>query len=163
MADLPEITQLDLGTFRFPDSALQHRRGVVMGYAIRHRGGIFLFDTGLGFGNKEIEEAYHPIPRVIGEVLAEAGLSLDDVTAVANCHLHADHSGQNAAFPDRPIYVRTPQTITVSPVEPIAFEQGDWTGTSLSGVRQAGGIYTAKWRHIASSWCIEADLYLTLS
>lgn len=67
------------------------------------------------------------------------------------------------AAPDRPIYVRTPQTITVSPVEPIAFEQGDWTGTSLSGVRQAGGIYTAKWRHIASSWCIEAELYLTLS
>lgn len=81
-------------------------------------------------------------------------------------------SGRNAqlaawkrefAAPDRSIYVRTPQTIMVSPVEPIAFEQGDWTGTSLSGVRQAGGIYTAKWRHIASSWCIEAELYLTLS
>ena len=67
------------------------------------------------------------------------------------------------AAPDRLIYVRTPQTITASPVEPIAFEQGDWTGTSLSGVRQAGGIYTAKWRHIASSWSIEAELYLTLS
>lgn len=81
-------------------------------------------------------------------------------------------SGRNAqlaawkrefAAPDRSIYVRTPQTITASPVEPIAFEQGDWTGTSLSGVRQAGGIYTAKWRHIGSSWCIEAELYLTLS
>jgi N-acyl homoserine lactone hydrolase len=106
VAALPEITQLELGTFRFPDPALQHRRGVVMGYVIRHRGGIFLFDTGLGFGNKEIEEAYHPEPRVIGGVLAEAGLSLDDVTAVANCHLHADHSGQNSAFPDRPIYVQ---------------------------------------------------------
>src|SRR5690606_28981293 len=56
--------------------------------------------------------------------------------------------------------VRTPQTITVSPVEPIAFEHGDWTGTSLGGVRQAGGIYTAKRRHIASSWCIEAELFL---
>lgn len=51
------------------------------------------------------------------------------------------------AAPDRSIYVRTPQTITASPIEPIAFEQGDWTGTSLGGVRQAGGIYTAKWRH----------------
>ena len=103
---LPEITQLELGTFRFPDPALQHRRGVVMGYVIRHRRGIFLFDTGLGFGNKEIEEAYHPEPRVIGDVLAEAGFSTDDVTAVANCHLHADHAGQNSAFPDRPIYVQ---------------------------------------------------------
>jgi N-acyl homoserine lactone hydrolase len=103
---LPEIAQLELGTFRFPDPELQHRRGVVMGYVIRHRGGIFLFDTGLGFGNKEIEEAYHPDPRVIGEALEEAGFSLDDVTAVANCHLHADHAGQNSAFPDRPIYVQ---------------------------------------------------------
>jgi glyoxylase-like metal-dependent hydrolase (beta-lactamase superfamily II) len=106
VARLPEITQLDLGTFRFPDPALQHRRGVVMGYAIRHRGGIFVFDTGLGFGNKELEEAYHPEPRRIGEALGEAGISLDDVTAVANCHLHADHSGQNQEFPDRPIYVQ---------------------------------------------------------
>ena len=106
MARLPEITQLELGTFRFPDPALQHRRGVVMGYAIRHTGGVFLFDTGLGFGNKEIEEAYHPEPRRIGEALEEAGISVDDVTAVANCHLHADHAGQNSAFPDRPIYVQ---------------------------------------------------------
>jgi N-acyl homoserine lactone hydrolase len=106
MARLPEIRQLDLGTFRFPDPALQHRRGVVMGYAIRHRGGIFLFDTGLGFGNKELEEAYHPEPRRIGDVLEEAGISPDDVTAVTNCHLHADHSGQNPAFPDRPIFVQ---------------------------------------------------------
>jgi hypothetical protein len=29
------------------------------------------------------------------------------------------------AAPDRPIYARTPHTITVSPVEAIAFEQGD--------------------------------------
>ena len=67
------------------------------------------------------------------------------------------------AAPDRSIYVRTPHTITASPIEPIAFEQGDWTGTTLSGVRQAGGIYTAKWRYITSSWRIEAELYLTLS
>ena len=31
----------------------------------------------------------------IADVLAEAGIALADVTAVANCHLHADHAGQN--------------------------------------------------------------------
>lgn len=67
------------------------------------------------------------------------------------------------AAPDRSIYVRTPQTITVSPVEPIAFEQGDWVGTSSSGIHQSGGIYSAKWRKIAAAWCIEAELYVTLS
>ena len=102
----PGITQLELGTFRFPDPELAHRRGVVMGYAIRHRGGIFLFDTGLGFGNEELDETYHPEARRIGDVLAEAGMRIEDVTAVANCHLHADHSGQNSAFPDVPIYVQ---------------------------------------------------------
>ena len=77
-----------------------------MGYAIRHRGGIFLFDTGLGFGNEELDERYHPVARRIGDALAGAGIAIEDVTAVANCHLHADHAGQNAAFPDVPIYVQ---------------------------------------------------------
>jgi glyoxylase-like metal-dependent hydrolase (beta-lactamase superfamily II) len=103
---LPEVIALELGTFRFPEAELAHRQGVVMGYAIRHRGGVFLFDTGLGFGNDELDERYHPVARRIGDALADAGIPIADVTAVANCHLHADHSGQNLAFPDVPIYVQ---------------------------------------------------------
>src|SRR4029450_6704005 len=93
----PGITQLELGTFRFPDPELADRTGVIMGYAIRHRGGIFLFDTGFGIGNAELDEVYRPNPKRIADALAEAGIAIEDVTAVANCHLHADHSGQNAA------------------------------------------------------------------
>ncbi|HEV8403671.1 MAG TPA: N-acyl homoserine lactonase family protein [Candidatus Limnocylindrales bacterium] len=106
MTTSPEIIAMELGTFRFPEPELAHRQGVVMAYAIRHRGGVFLFDTGLGFGNEELDERYHPVARRIDEALAEVGLAIDDVTAVANCHLHADHSGQNLAFPDVPIYVQ---------------------------------------------------------
>jgi glyoxylase-like metal-dependent hydrolase (beta-lactamase superfamily II) len=106
VARLPEITQLELGTFRFPDPELADRTGVIMGYAIRHRGGIFLFDTGFGYGNAELDETYQPTKKRIADALAEAGIRIDDVTAVANCHLHADHSGQNSAFPDIPIYVQ---------------------------------------------------------
>ena len=64
----------------------------------------------------------------------------------------------------RTIYVRTPTAITVSPVEPIALEYGDWKGASASmnGVR-AAGTYTAKWRRFGQNWMIEAELYLTLS
>lgn len=65
---------------------------------------------------------------------------------------------------DRTIYVRTPATITISPVEPIAFEHGNWRGISSSnGTVQASGAYTAKWRRSGSNWMIEAELYLTLS
>ena len=106
MTKLPEIIAMELGTFRFPEPELAHRQGVVMGYAIRHRGGVFLFDTGLGFGNEELDERYHPVAKRIGDALADAGIAIEDVTAVANCHLHADHAGQNAAFRDVPIYVQ---------------------------------------------------------
>ena len=104
MTDI-EIVPLELGEFRFPDPELAGRRGVVMGYAVRHPGGIFLFDTGFGFGNKELDETYHPVRRPITEVLYDAGLDLRDVTAVANCHLHADHAGQNGAFRDLPVQI----------------------------------------------------------
>jgi glyoxylase-like metal-dependent hydrolase (beta-lactamase superfamily II) len=102
----PEVIKLELGTFRFPEPDLAHRQGVVMAYAVRHRGGIFLFDTGLGLGNEELDARYHPVARRIEDVLADARISIADVTAVANCHLHADHAGQNSAFPDVPIYVQ---------------------------------------------------------
>ena len=67
------------------------------------------------------------------------------------------------AADDRTIYVRTPGTITISAVEPIAFEHGDWQGiSSISGDVRASGAYTAKWRRSGASWVIEAELYLTL-
>jgi hypothetical protein len=66
------------------------------------------------------------------------------------------------AAPRPTAYSRIPETITVSPVEPIAFEQGTWQGLS-DGVPLAGGAYTAKWRQVGATWLIEAELYLTLS
>lgn len=68
------------------------------------------------------------------------------------------------ASKDRTIYVRTPDVVTASEVEPIAFEQGRWTGTAaVSGLPLATGIYTAKWRQIGDAWVIEAELFLTLA
>ena len=96
------VIPLELGTFRFPEPELVGRRGVVMGYAVKHPGGIFLFDTGFGSGNAELDETYHPVVRPVAEALYDAGIDLRDVTAIANCHLHADHAGQNGAFRDLP-------------------------------------------------------------
>ena len=100
-----EVIPLELGTFRFPEAELAGRQGVVMGYAVRYPGGILLFDTGFGFGNAELDETYHPVRRPVGEVLYDAGIDLRDVTAVANCHLHADHAGQNGAFRGLPAQI----------------------------------------------------------
>ena len=101
-----EIVPLEMAEFRFPDPALAGRRGVVMGYAVRHPDGVLLFDTGFGFGNAELDETYTPVGRPILEVLREAGIEKDEITAVVNCHLHADHAGQNGAFPGIPIHVQ---------------------------------------------------------
>ena len=76
-------------------------------HAVVHRDGVFLFDNGVGFGNAEIESTFSPRVTTIENGLAEHGISLADVTGVANCHLHFDHSGQNGRIPPGvPIFVQ---------------------------------------------------------
>jgi hypothetical protein len=68
------------------------------------------------------------------------------------------------AAAERTIYTRTPDTILVSPVEPIALEQGGWQGVlAATGAPLASGTYSAKWREIGGLWVIEAEIYLTLA
>lgn len=76
------------------------------GHAVEHPGGIFLFDNGAGFGNAEVEARFSPRVRPVDDALEEAGISLADVTGAANCHLHFDHSGQNARLRGVPIFVQ---------------------------------------------------------
>lgn len=65
---------------------------------------------------------------------------------------------------ERTFYTRTPDQVTVSAVEPIAFEQGRWKCISATtGEELANGAYTAKWRQFGAHWQIEAELYLTLA
>lgn len=69
-----------------------------------------------------------------------------------------------AATP-RTLYLRKPERIVASSVEPIALEHGVWSGTTTDqagGKQVAHGDYTAKWRNIAGEWVIEAEIYLTL-
>lgn len=68
------------------------------------------------------------------------------------------------ATPERTVYVRTPDNIVASPVEPIALEHGRWEGVAAgSGAILASGSYTAKWRQTGVHWVIEAEIYLTLA
>jgi N-acyl homoserine lactone hydrolase len=130
------ITRLDVSEFTFPDDEpYAGQTGVVVAYLIRHPDAIVLFDTGIGLGSSELDARYHPRPRPIGDVLAEQSLQVADINVVVNCHLHADHAGQNVAFPRIPIYVQ--------PAEWQASQQPDYTITEWLG------LTTADYRRVA--------------
>ena len=78
----------------------------IVAHVVTHRDGVLLFDTGVGEGNAEIDEVFRPRRVPLQVALAGHGISMADVTAVANCHLHFDHSGQNARFPGVPIFAQ---------------------------------------------------------
>ncbi len=68
------------------------------------------------------------------------------------------------AAPERLVYARTPDSVTVSPVEPIAMELGHWQGVSAStGAVAASGLYSAKWRKSGDRWAIIAEIFVTLA
>lgn len=81
-------------------------------------------------------------------------------------------SGRNAQLkawrreftsPARAVYIRTPVSVAVSTVEPVALEQGHWQGfEARSGKALASGDYSAKWREVLGEWVIVAEIYATL-
>jgi len=111
------VQALPLGDFTFgPDDPWPGEAGLVVGYAIRHAAGVFLFDTGFVLTDRddaelgEFYEKYRVRPRPVLEALERAGIDREEITAIANCHLHIDHCGQNDLFPDaRPFRARPPR------------------------------------------------------
>jgi glyoxylase-like metal-dependent hydrolase (beta-lactamase superfamily II) len=102
-----EVEAFHVADFTHPaGSNLAGRPGLVMAYAVRHPDGVLLFDTGLGLGNAEVADWLHARIRRLPAMLRDRGIHPDDVVAIANCHLHLDHCGQNLWFPDRPIYAQ---------------------------------------------------------
>jgi glyoxylase-like metal-dependent hydrolase (beta-lactamase superfamily II) len=105
-----DVVALPMGEFTFAsEDPWPGQTGIVVAYAVRHRGGIILFDTGFPDPNPELDQFYAKYvvrPRALPEVLAAADVDLAEITAVANCHLHLDHAGQNTLFVGIPIYVQ---------------------------------------------------------
>ena len=79
---------------------------VVTAFLVRHPNGPILLDTGMTAGHEKAEALFHPQIRPFDDVLRELELTPRDVRAVANCHLHIDHSGNNFRFPATPIFVQ---------------------------------------------------------
>jgi N-acyl homoserine lactone hydrolase len=107
-AEDPRVLPLALAELTLPSSERwpPGKPFPIVAHAVTHRDGVFLFDTGIGTGNPEVEELVSPRRRPLDQALAEHGIAMADVTAVGNCHLHADHGGQNGLFPGRPIFVQ---------------------------------------------------------
>jgi N-acyl homoserine lactone hydrolase len=76
------------------------------GFLVPFGDGLLLFDTGIAAGDPEVDAHYRPERIPLTAALAAAGATPEDVTAVANCHLHLDHAGGNAELAGRPVFVQ---------------------------------------------------------
>ena len=104
-----DIRRVLHGTFTRPraETGTDHPRvEVVLGYAVRHPDGLILFDTGIGAADAETDAWYEPARVPLAAALAGAGLGVEDVDLVVNCHLHFDHCGGNPQLAGRPVFVQ---------------------------------------------------------
>jgi len=100
------VVPIELSTFVWPYGPLSGERGVVVVYAVEADGRWLLFDTGIGEAHPDLAE-YETTTRPLVAALTEAGVPVEKIAAIVNCHLHFDHCGQNAALPGTPIYAQT--------------------------------------------------------
>jgi len=87
---------------------------VVTSFFVRHPDGPIVVDTGFALGHAQAEATFHPVVRPFDEALREMGITPSDARAVANCHLHIDHSGNNFRFPGTPIFIQKAERIAAS-------------------------------------------------
>jgi N-acyl homoserine lactone hydrolase len=107
MADIA-VRRVDLGYFVRPAEETgtgQPRVEPVLGYLITHPVGRVLVDTGMG-SHPEVDAHYRPRRVPLEAGLAVAGVKLDDVDFVVNCHLHFDHCGGNPLLAGRPVFAQ---------------------------------------------------------
>jgi N-acyl homoserine lactone hydrolase len=97
-----DIVKLNLGRIWLEDLG---REIPVHGFLIRHPQGAGLVDTGYGTPHELIKD-YRPVNASVADALRQHGVEPADVRWVINSHLHFDHCGQNAVFPQAPFYIQ---------------------------------------------------------
>jgi glyoxylase-like metal-dependent hydrolase (beta-lactamase superfamily II) len=133
-----DILPLHLADVTFPPPhPLAGTQGPVYAYAIRHPDGVLLVDTGIGWGDAEIDDAYRPERRQLSEALGAHGLTPRDVALVVNTHLHFDHCGSNHLFPRVPIYVQQDEYAAAHTLP--HFTILDWVDFPDAHYEQVGG------------------------
>ncbi len=116
--DATDIHRLRTGYIVAPPGGPVPEGELVMlcAYVIRHPRGILLWDTGIG-EHPEVEERFKPVRWPVEDQLQALGIRSQDVQVVGNCHLHFDHAGGNAGFPDVPILAQRVEYETAASVE----------------------------------------------
>ncbi|WP_438489341.1 N-acyl homoserine lactonase family protein [Streptomyces sp. S186] len=133
------VHRLDLGYFIRPASETggpEPRVEPALGYLVEHERGRLLFDTGIGAADPETEAHYRPQRRSLHAALATAGMSVDDISLVVNCHLHFDHCGGNPLLAGKPVLVQDVELATARRGDYTIDELIDFPGASyeeLSG------------------------------
>lgn len=103
-----DVIRLHMGHFTAPPHLPFAGAAIVVdAFLVLHPSGPVLLDTGIGEGLPEIEAMYKPVRSDLDRSLKDAGTSPRDIRAVANCHLHFDHSGNNFRFAGVPIFAQT--------------------------------------------------------
>lgn len=101
------VTRLLVGGFLAPESVAPGERVVVNAWIVRHPEATLLVDTGIGAHLPPEDVASMRFLRTpIDEALAGAGVRVEEIDLVINCHLHADHAGGNVTFRGTPIVVQ---------------------------------------------------------
>jgi glyoxylase-like metal-dependent hydrolase (beta-lactamase superfamily II) len=141
------ITRLRLGSILRPGSETPSgdvRAEGVFAYLVRHEDGPILFDTGIG-AHPEVDEHYRPTRYALSAALSRIGLTPADISTVVNCHLHFDHCGGNALFPDRPILVQRKELETARTTEYTLRFLVDFTGARYEELDGEAEIRPGVW------------------
>ena len=96
------IVRLNLGHIWLAELTLEIP---VHGFLIKHPGGAGLVDTGYGTPLELIKD-YRPVNASVAEALRKHDVDPSDIRWIISSHLHFDHCGQNAVFPQAPVYVQ---------------------------------------------------------
>jgi len=102
------VLRLDFGYFVRPaeeTGSTAPRVEPVLGYLVQHPKGTVLLDSGMGL-HPDVDDYYRPRRIALPDALHAAGLAVEDLTVVANCHLHFDHCGGNPSLTGLPIVVQ---------------------------------------------------------
>ncbi|MFY1670864.1 MBL fold metallo-hydrolase [Plantactinospora sp. WMMB334] len=142
------VRRLDLGYFVRPaaEAGEPHPRvEPAYGYLVRRPEGLLLFDTGIGEVDPETGAHYRPVRRPVEAALAAAGIGLDEISLVVNCHLHFDHCGGNPALAGRPVVVqRSELAVAREPGHTIP-ELVDFTGARYEELDGEAEIWPDVW------------------
>jgi len=104
----PVVRRIDFGYFVRPEQETgtgEVRVEPCLGYLVDHPDGLLLMDSGMG-AHPEVDAHYRPARRDLPVALADAGVRVEDVQLLMNCHLHFDHCGGNPQLPGRPIFTQ---------------------------------------------------------